>query len=850
MATDFLDPTFGSALEVEQAASTAPSPRERVREADVQLRATQRAIESLIAEGIQTRSTRRPEASLKKGGIAKVGGIGRLIRVIDSSKVAAALAVRWDTLVDEASAALDGLARVLVSRSGPGSGMGSVDAAGAAGAPGGGGDAVALGDALDAFAAFFEYRTHALVLALVPHVPESEASSVLLAAIHSLAAAVLRFFNILVESTRTDALLFLLFSNNYINDVILCRGFAVSRNESSAPSASACDALPLYATLIKNLSNKLDRTSINFFYNDNIEDFPLFTQAISLFESEERMVRICARTVILNVLSVNDENAMDYLINTQKCLAKMAGFWSLEIIGIEKLLAAGKSSALPEIQSAIDDCVDTLLFFQDVFALQLPTVSSSLEGSLLRGPISRLVTKALEQADTDPLIHLSIFLLSQVFACISYTSLVDSVLESLFSIKTEKRFHLLGKLLPEKWINGFLTLDTDSSLVCGDASVSMVLALLTSALTSHVSQQALQNCNLCSRQKIKARILVDSLTSSVESTSLGEIASTSSSPTRVALYQPIPYDVFIIGAFIDILGAVQSVHLRLLCLDFLSWVFERLVQTGEKDAIHTLTLAHLDILLACNKDWRSMISSLVNDGVDLVIDLLEFEVTQQPQDVSRLFKDSRILLNRAQNSASEADFEFKKEVRNLGFLVCMWKHTSLLLAKFGHPERYRLPPVDAIELNTTSAEGRVDLENRNVQSCIIYHGKYPPCNGYFIFDPTTFLLVEPDKLRPGKARVIFSKPVQQVTAVLVESDAGALRVFCPSISFANADDRRARAFACGGYNMVWQNAKGWDEVRIVFRAAHEARDVVFAHIETMKDEIQGRRRRMWMDALK
>jgi len=52
------------------------------------------------------------------------------------------------------------------------------------------------------------------------------------------------------------------------------------------------------------LSLKLDKSSIQFFYNAKFKDFPLYGVAISLYNHKEPMVRTAARTITLSIYNI------------------------------------------------------------------------------------------------------------------------------------------------------------------------------------------------------------------------------------------------------------------------------------------------------------------------------------------------------------------------------------------------------------------------------------------------------------------------------------------------------------------------------------------------------------------
>ncbi|CAF3463059.1 unnamed protein product, partial [Rotaria sp. Silwood2] len=101
---------------------------------------------------------------------------------------------------------------------------------------------------------------------------------------------ILQTINILFENIRNETSLYYLLSNNYVNNIILHK-FDFSDEEITA----------YYISFLKTLSLKLNKHSINFFYNERNNEFPLYVEAIKFFNHPETMVRIAVRTLTLNV---------------------------------------------------------------------------------------------------------------------------------------------------------------------------------------------------------------------------------------------------------------------------------------------------------------------------------------------------------------------------------------------------------------------------------------------------------------------------------------------------------------------------------------------------------------------
>ncbi|CAF4104314.1 unnamed protein product, partial [Rotaria sp. Silwood1] len=105
---------------------------------------------------------------------------------------------------------------------------------------------------------------------------------------------ILQTLNILFENIRNETSLYYLLSNNHVNNIIIHK-FDFSDEEITA----------YYISFLKTLSLKLNKHSINFFYNEKNNDFPLYVEAIKFFNHPETMVRIAVRTLTLNVYKGN-----------------------------------------------------------------------------------------------------------------------------------------------------------------------------------------------------------------------------------------------------------------------------------------------------------------------------------------------------------------------------------------------------------------------------------------------------------------------------------------------------------------------------------------------------------------
>ncbi|KAJ3234154.1 Protein CL16A [Chytriomyces hyalinus] len=450
---DFLDASLSGVFDNTNAAAPT-SPRDQLIQAHSQLVDATVSMATLIAE---TQFKLRSKSRLKTIRSTST----QQLQAIHSSQLA-----RWESISSLVQSALDKIAAALL-------------------------------ECDDAFDALLELKTHQLILQILP----AQLDALPEAFVDALSFSILTFFNIITENMHKDYILFLLFSNNYINEVISFRGFGFRRKSATPPSSLRSDTFNYYVTLLKNLSNKLNSNSIHFFFNEHLEDFPLFVEALALFESEERMIRIAARTVTLNVFKVNNASVVEYIVDINKSMEKIATYWAMECVGVENLLLTRDPKRIPELENAIDDCVDTILYFQDVFNLNISILSTSLCQALLKGPIARFLKKATAQTSSSSpeSAHLSLFMIAQVFNHCSHAPLLDSLVDALFSNDCATRHELEAILSPKEWTRGFLASDgnAQSTITPSDASVSGVLLLIAAVVASkHISVNVLANCGL------------------------------------------------------------------------------------------------------------------------------------------------------------------------------------------------------------------------------------------------------------------------------------------------------------------------------------------------------------------
>jgi len=204
-----------------------------------------------------------------------------------------------------------------------------------------------------------------------------------------------------------------------------------------------------FVSFLKMLALKINSKSVQFFYNKRFKDFPLYGTAISLFNHPESMVRTASRTVTLQVYSVRDAQ----VINAVLSLPHAAYFPHLACEIRRRWMKIDKNLIddlnVDDLRDDIDDVNDTLMYFQDIFNLNIPELTIALSNSLLYYAFFPAVIGSLGCSGRNPDINsysASIFFLNQTYDNIKEPLFINALSSALFLSKIPSAY--------TKWIEG------------------------------------------------------------------------------------------------------------------------------------------------------------------------------------------------------------------------------------------------------------------------------------------------------------------------------------------------------------------------------------------------------------
>ncbi|CAD2216565.1 hypothetical protein AGDE_12974 [Angomonas deanei] len=116
---------------------------------------------------------------------------------------------------------------------------------------------------------------------------------------------VLSSITLILQNLSRVSSIYLLCSNNHINRMI-----AIEFDEQDD------ELLSRYISFLKSLSMRLNKDSVQLFFDREYDAFPLFSKTVKLLASDDALVRTAARQIVLNVAQIDDDAVKRYLDTT------------------------------------------------------------------------------------------------------------------------------------------------------------------------------------------------------------------------------------------------------------------------------------------------------------------------------------------------------------------------------------------------------------------------------------------------------------------------------------------------------------------------------------------------------
>ena len=101
---------------------------------------------------------------------------------------------------------------------------------------------------------------------------------------------IIQSFSILILNVSNSIILYYIFSNNFINRII--------SNDYEFDD----DFIYYFVNFMKSLAQKIDTSTIQFFFQKNTYDFPLLSTSLKFYNHSDPMLKNTVRNIFLTIL--------------------------------------------------------------------------------------------------------------------------------------------------------------------------------------------------------------------------------------------------------------------------------------------------------------------------------------------------------------------------------------------------------------------------------------------------------------------------------------------------------------------------------------------------------------------
>ena len=152
---------------------------------------------------------------------------------------------------------------------------------------------------------------------------------------------------------------------------------------------------------MKTLVLKLNKDNIVYFYNYEINDFPLLTTALSFYNSKNPMIRNVVRNIVLQIIKIEEPNLRNFLTAFPFCVYYPHLVFKIrEIIYNLAKINIDIEKNIKTLKSIHDDLIDLIFYISDLLSLNIESINFILINCLFNDIIfptfRSLISKKVE----------------------------------------------------------------------------------------------------------------------------------------------------------------------------------------------------------------------------------------------------------------------------------------------------------------------------------------------------------------------------------------------------------------------------------------------------------------------
>jgi len=249
---------------------------------------------------------------------------------------------------------------------------------------------------------------------------------------------IINTFSFLMINIKTIHYLYYFFSKNLLNKII-------SKDFSKYDE----EFLSYYVNFLKSLSLRLDDVSVQLFYDEKTNNFPIIENVVKLYNHRDSMIRNVVRNVVLNILKIKSPNIQDHFIELPSIsyLANIACHLRDICLQINDEVPKHKLSSLHYLY---DDLIDEATYIDDLLNLNLEKINYVIINCLFYYLIIPIICGSISEKTNRISKNVALFLLVFFFVNMKNETFKNCLFSLIFFDKISSDLDLFFVIPPEK----------------------------------------------------------------------------------------------------------------------------------------------------------------------------------------------------------------------------------------------------------------------------------------------------------------------------------------------------------------------------------------------------------------
>ena len=208
---------------------------------------------------------------------------------------------------------------------------------------------------------------------------------------------------------------------------------------------------------IKSLTLKINIDTLNYFYDCNINQFPILTKSLSLYNYTDPLIRNVVKNIFLAIIKIENQNLREFLISFPINLYYSNIIFQLKnsIINLSLVNLGDNdgSKAMNKLQKEHDFIIDTIFYIADLISLNIEKINFILINCMINEIIFPLLYTIIDKNPHSVSIYHSLYMLCLILFTIKNEFLYKVIISYLFNKKMMNIMFTKLPLYPFQSIN-------------------------------------------------------------------------------------------------------------------------------------------------------------------------------------------------------------------------------------------------------------------------------------------------------------------------------------------------------------------------------------------------------------